>query len=124
MSNLSLPTMSFPNLERLLDKRTSLTLGYATTATRDPHKRTIHVLHHGNEIARLTPMTLWVSNAGYSSSTTRSRLNKILLANGIPFSVGQKSYEQILTNHDDNTRQPFTGEAQFIRDDNQEWELV
>ena len=123
MSNLNLPHLSFDSLSRRLGNKTSGTLGYATTVHR--LSTAITISHHGNTIAVLTPMSLGISNAGHSSATTRTRLNKILRDNGVPFGVGQKNWEQILFDRSDDTSQPFTGSAQFLRADNDsEWALV
>jgi hypothetical protein len=124
MRDLNLPSIKFSDLERRLGSNSGMTLAYATVISREDNTRTIHVLHHGNEIARLTPMTLWVSCAGYSSSTTRDRLNAILKDNDVHYGVSQIKGRQWLTAKNGTYTQPFAANAQFIRDEAGKWELV
>lgn len=125
MRGLNLPSMKFSALERrLVAGKLSGMVAYATTVSRGTSSRSIHVQHHGNEIARLTPMTLWVSCAGYSSSTTRDRLNAILKDNDVHYGVSQIKGRQWLTAKNGTYTQPFAANAQFIRDEAGKWELV
>jgi hypothetical protein len=113
MSNLTLPTMSLTALDRLMGKRTGMTLAYATTAVRTWEG--IAIEHHGNRIALIRPDYIYVSNAGYGSSTTRTRLNRILRDNDIPYGVTQKDFAQYLVDDATRTRVPFTGTHTFVK---------
>jgi hypothetical protein len=94
MTNLSLPALTYANLDRLLGKRASKTIGYATVVHRAPHLtdsfgKHLVVTHHGNQIASLTSYNVVaVSKAGWDSNTTAHRLHRILKDNGIAESVG------------------------------------
>jgi hypothetical protein len=94
MSNLNLPTMTPLNLAKLIRPGQSKTVAYATTI--DNVGGSFYVSHHGNHIAMIGTWEVIVSNAGWGSSTTRTRLNAILHDNGIRASVTQKNWEQKL----------------------------
>ncbi len=94
MTNLSLPTLTYANLDRLLGNRASKTIGYATVVHRAPHLtdsfgKSLVVTHHGNQIASLTSTNVVaVSKAGWNSNTTAHRLHRVLKDNGIAESIG------------------------------------
>jgi hypothetical protein len=54
------------------------------------------ITHHSSFIAFIGPWNVEVSNAGWGSSTTRTRLNMILRDNNIPASVKQRDFVQVL----------------------------
>jgi hypothetical protein len=57
----------------------------------------IHVYYHGNRIAELDSTGgVHVTNAGWSTSTARERINVILSDNSLPFYVAQRNYAQVL----------------------------
>jgi hypothetical protein len=101
MSNLKLPMMTF---ESLMRSGHTKTLAYATTAElvpSDDNGKTddyIVIRHHGTVIAEIAGQWVYVTNAGYDSSTTRSRIHKILSDNG-NFGVTQRQHVQhLITN--------------------------
>lgn len=72
-------------------------------------QRQVTITYHGNVIAQLyyaTPEYLktdphiefyvWVSDAGWGTSTTRERITEILKGNGINAYASQKNFEQLL----------------------------
>lgn len=90
MSNLKLPTMTYGNLINRLGA-----LAYATTAQK--YDDYVAVSHHGTVIAILRPDKVTVTTGGYSSSTTRNRINTILSDNGIHnYNITQRQFEQTL----------------------------
>ena len=111
MSNLKLPNLSYAALDAALPARStetprgagrSHTIGYKTTAYRFQNE--ICIQHHGTTIAVLADTgSVYITNDGYSSSTTRARLHSILTDNRIRFSLGQRDFVQVLTNRDDNS---------------------
>lgn len=98
MSNLKLPTMTHKNLSKMLGKRPSLKLAYATEAHKEHGSDIITVTQHGNVIATLTPQTVHIDNCGYDTTTTATRLRKILSDNGITYYVRIKQYAMRLYN--------------------------
>jgi hypothetical protein len=96
MSNLSLPKMTYANLNSVLGstKWGRAQLAYATTIERV--NDAIYVKHHENVIAVLEPDSVYVTNCGYETSTTANRLRKILSDNSIPFSVRIKQFSMRL----------------------------
>jgi hypothetical protein len=99
MSNLKLKSKTDPiSLHLFLGNRTTRILGYETTVTRmsEGEDSWFKIKHHGSTVARIHSWQVEVSNAGYSSPTTRNRLGKILNDNRIPFYVGQKNFDQLL----------------------------
>lgn len=90
----------------------SATVGYATRAVRILDQ--VNIFHHYNGIAVIGDFDVYVSNAGWHSSTTRERINEILLDNHIPFYVAQRQGRQILFARSNNARiiEGFT-EAHF-----------
>lgn len=125
MSNLKLPSMSYASLT----SRNNGTLAYATTLTVTPHK-CAEVRHHGNLIAEIGPDGLWISNAGWDSSTTANRLRVILRDNGLPYTVRIHDFEMELLHSegpdhgfDTVARRPFR-EAYFRKDEKTGWTLL
>jgi hypothetical protein len=87
MTNLSLPTLTHANLNRLLGKRQNKTIGYATVAVQQGAG--ISIYHHNNAIALLgMDGMVAISKGGWDSNTTAHRLHRILKDNGIAESVG------------------------------------
>jgi hypothetical protein len=108
------------------------TLGYATTAeldTRD-HYLLYRIRHHGSpiadihaEYASLRATLIWVSNAGWDSMTTRDRIDEVLRANGVRYSVSQVQGIQVLFDRESARRYPDFREATFqLR--HGEWQLT
>lgn len=116
MSNLNLPTMTFSALDAQVESHTgaTLNLAYATTAERE-FDGSIRIRHHGNSIAVLAAEYLWVSNAGWGSSTTRTRLHAILGDNGTGYAVTQKDWDQKLVRRTDWTARDGFQQAHFDR---------
>lgn len=98
MSNLKLPTMTHANLRKLLGKRPSIKLAYATEAHAEHGSDRISVTQHDNVIAVLTGDTLYVDNCGYDSATTANRLRKILHDNGLDYYVRIRDFGMRLYN--------------------------
>lgn len=98
MSNLKLPTMTYDNLHKILakSKKSLVKVAYATEVMSTANG--ISVLQHGNVIAELTPDTLYIDNCGYDTTTTATRLRKILADNGIGYYVRIKQYAMRLYN--------------------------
>lgn len=91
MSNLKLPTMTHENLSKLVPVGKIRKLAYATEA-RHHTDGTIVVTQHGNIIATMTTDSLYVSNAGWDSTTTATRLRKILGDNKTGYYVRIRDY--------------------------------
>lgn len=107
MSNLSLPKMTYANLAPKLTAGKTRTLAYETKAQLCSGGG-VAILHHGHTIAMLgSDGHLYVTNAGWSSSTTRGRIHTILTDNQAGWSLGQKNWEQVLTNR--GTGEKLTG---------------
>ena len=87
MSNLNLPTMTFENIAKKMVGKSTLKLAYATEAVQGNSTSPIEILHHGNRIAVLSPENLYVSNCGWDSSTTATRLRKIMSDNNLGYYV-------------------------------------
>lgn len=98
MSNLKLPTMTHQNLRKILGKREERTIAYATKIHGEHGSEVITVTQHGNPIAILTPDTLYVDNCGYATTTTATRLRKILADNDAGYYVRIKQYAMRLYN--------------------------
>ena len=102
MSNLKLPTLTYaaldarvPELDSYSAVGRNVTIGYKTSAYR--FGTSICIQHHGTTIAALGATgAVHVTNDGYGSSTTRARLHSILVDNGIPYSVTQRDFVQVL----------------------------
>jgi hypothetical protein len=90
------------NLRNIVRPGETKTVAYATTV--ENRGGVFYVRHHGNPIATIGTYTLLVSNAGWGSSTTRTRLNTILHDNDIHVSVTQKNWEQLLVVPEDLSR--------------------
>ncbi len=98
MSNLKLPTMTHENLRKMLGKRSERTIAYATKIHSEHGADVITVTQHGNVIATLTPGMVHIDNCGYATTTTATRLRKILADNGIGYYVRIKQYAMRLYN--------------------------
>lgn len=102
MSNLNMPNMRFANIvSTLMGKRNNRgTIAYATTAVYYPQDGNtdayVAVMHHGTVIAEIAADWVFVRNAGYGSSTTRQRINKVLSDNYVPHYVAQRNFAQCL----------------------------
>jgi len=71
---------TYAEIDAYLGSRRARTIAHNTTAERaDEH---IIVRLHGNEIARLCPRSVSVSDAGWRTPTTKDRLNRILAPYG------------------------------------------
>lgn len=100
MSNLNLGNVSFPGLKSRVKHGSGLKLAYATVAAHVPQDGSTDeyfvITHHGNVIAEIAENWVYVTNAGYSSSTTRSRISAILRGNNVPLYVAQRNHKQCL----------------------------
>jgi hydrogenase maturation factor len=96
MSNLTLPKMNPANLAKIAKVGIDKKIAYATIVNRMVSGDYM-VYHHGNAIACIGTGEIEVSNAGWDSSTTRTRLNIILRDNDISARVYQKNYNQYLS---------------------------
>lgn len=96
MSNLSLPSMTHRNLTAMLKPGKVKTLAFETTAYAGADG-SVAVAHHGTRIATISAHSIQITNAGWSSQTTRARIHKVLTDNSTGFSLGQKNFEQVLT---------------------------
>ena len=71
-----------------------------TMSTLDPHTHNLNLMLHGNRIATMSNRDgvkkLWVSNAGWSSRTTQSRLNALYSLLDMPDRVYIKGGVQYL----------------------------
>lgn len=130
MSNLKLPILTFdaiteslktahPNATGDIGKSVAYATGVATLGYNplvDPLPRTVAVIHHTSVIASLWvgAGNLHITNAGYSSSTTRTRLNKVLNDNKLTqWGVTQKNFVQVLINFDSKESFPDFQSARF-----------
>lgn len=102
MSNLKLPTMTYLNLTRLLGKKNFVKLAYATTAER--RGESIAVFQHDNLIAEFNHDSVYLTNAGWHSTTTATRLRKIFQDNHSTYSVRIRDYRMRLL--DDGKEMP------------------
>lgn len=100
MSNLQLPTLTYAALAPKIKDGQTLHIGYMTTATKEAglgNADFIFIKHHYNVIAVLyKDGTVYVSNVGWSSSTTRNRINHVLRDNDIDAGVSQYKGDQVL----------------------------
>jgi len=78
-----------------------------TASTPNPKTRNLDLLLHGNRIATMSNRDgvkkLWVSNAGWSSRTTQSRLNALFSLLNMPERVYIKGGTQYLDSSRHNT---------------------
>jgi len=78
-----------------------------TASTPNPHTHDLDLLLHGNRIATMSNRDgvkkLWVSNAGWSSRTTQSRLNALFSLLNMPDRVYIKGGTQYLDSSRHNT---------------------
>lgn len=100
MSNLKLPTMTYSNLHTLLKRsgKSRVKIAYATEIVQEP--LSIAVVHHNSIIARIysggQPATVQVDTCGWDSMTTASRLNKIVVDNGLPYRISIRKGDTVL----------------------------
>ena len=95
MSNLTMPTMTYAALLPKLKENTVTSIAYSTNAKLLEYA--IGVYYHGNLIAKLyEDGSVFISNAGWETPTTRTRINKILRSNNILWGVTQKDFVQYL----------------------------
>jgi hypothetical protein len=87
MSNLKLPKMHPVTLRDIVRPGDTKTVAYATTV--ENRGGVFYVRHHGNPIAIIGTFGVSISNAGWGSSTTRTRLTTILHDNDIKAHVTQ-----------------------------------
>ena len=73
-------------------------IGHNTTAERDG--RAIVVRYHGHEIARMTAETILLTDAGYRTATTKTRLN-LLAPAGV--SIFQRAHEWFVSTREGET---------------------
>jgi hypothetical protein len=105
MSNLNMPRTTYAALTARFARggRAVRTLCYATTVERHAEDPRFFVIRqHGNAIAEVGPMELYVTNAGWSSATTRARINSILESYRLPFYVSQRQGDQVLYQRTDD----------------------
>lgn len=127
MSNLSLPTLTYANLTAMLKPGKLKKLAFETTAITTPNG--VALMHHGTQIALIAPDRITVTNAGWSSQTTRGRIHAVLSDNSTRFSLGQKNFEQVLTQYGPGSRvvsaahKGFTS-ATIVRMPDTFWELT
>lgn len=97
MSNLNLPSMKYSDLvSSLVMLSSERKLAYATTAQRTGD--VVEIRHHGNVIATLAPGMIKVDTCGWDSMTTASRLNRIVVDNGLPYRISiRKGDTKIMT---------------------------
>lgn len=77
----------------------------------------IGIDYHGNRIAEISDWEIYISNCGYGTATTRTRINSILADNHVPFRLSQKNRKQILS-----LRIPVYNDDYSIR--NYKWTVV
>jgi hypothetical protein len=98
MSNLSFKTFAHPVfLKKFLNEgryKDNRQLAYATWVSENDGAFLLS--HHNSVIAQIEDWRVMVANCGYTSSTTRARINQVLRDNDIPFYVAQRNYSQIL----------------------------
>lgn len=105
MSNLNLPTMTFLNLSTICNPSgRQHTLAYATTAEYVPEDGStdayVVIRHHGTVVAEIARGWVFVTNAGFTSQTTRGRIHKILTDNRQDYGflvLGQNRGDQVLS---------------------------
>lgn len=105
MSNLTLKPSDPVSLRNMRGEK----LGHNTTVERQGDGFLIR--YHGNAIAYIGTWDVSISNAGWTTPTTRERLNIILRSNGIPAGVFQRDFNQYL--RWDGRDIPFHGSASF-----------
>jgi len=78
MSNLTLKhsPKSYEAALKVLDGRESMTIGHNTRLEAGGHGD-IHATYHGNKIVSYSDEGVYASWAGWSTSTTANRLNKL-----------------------------------------------
>lgn len=115
MSNLKLPTMTFEALSKTLKAGGDRKLAYATVATRSEDGKKIFISQHGNVIATLAPDSVSIDNCGYDTTTTATRLRKILSDNGITYYVRIKQYAMRLYNDSHTELDPCFRSIEFVK---------
>lgn len=98
MSNLKLPVMTFEALSKNVKPGQTRKLAYATEAYRSHDGTRITITQHSNPIAILSEKSVFVDNCGYDTTTTSTRINKILSDNEIPYYVRIRQYQMRLFN--------------------------
>ena len=97
MSNLTMPTMTYAALLPRFANHPARRIANLTKA--QLFFDHIGIYHHGNRIAALySDDSIFITNSGWETPTTRTRLNKILRDNDIFWSVTQKNFVQYLVN--------------------------
>lgn len=119
MSNLKLPTMTYDNLDALLGSTWRKEIAYATHAERVSDEQ-IFVKHHASVIAVLSPEQVYVTQAGYNTSTTYNRLRQILRDNDIPWTVRIQDRRGVIQRYGNRTYEPFH-QATFIQTRDDQW---
>lgn len=111
MSNLKLPPMTYAALLPRL-RRGYANIAYVTVATR--YANVITIRQHGNIIAQLDAGgNIYVTNAGWNTPTTRTRIHKILVDNGLDWGVTQIDFTQYLVNRVTGEKLPEFSSANF-----------
>lgn len=98
MSNLKLQNTNYAELLKRLKTRKgkALKVGNNTEAILISGDVVI-ITYHDNGIVRMDPDSITFSNAGWGTSTTRTRLDIIAGDNNVPLWFGQKNFAQTLT---------------------------
>lgn len=84
MDNTSFTTLS----KKRFDKNNRRKIGnntYAYLVDEPSGIRWIKIAYHGNTIARLSDILVWVDDCGWNTVTTLLRINQILNDNNVPF---------------------------------------
>lgn len=128
MSNLKLPRLTFDNVKSMIESLpasssnwTGKTVAYATGVACPTYNglsdsiRTLFVIHHTSVIASLWEGAgnLRVTNAGYGTPTTRTRINAVLQDNGIQWRVSQIAGVQTLVHVVTGEKLYYFGSARF-----------
>lgn len=118
MSNLNLPTLTFDAIKAAVLKgrsKTSRKIMNNTDAYLLNGGDKVVVHHHGSAIAILTATSLYLTNAGYGSQTTRERLNGFLSSNNTGVYLAQRQGHQVLFERE--THQRVTADFDSLRYD-------
>lgn len=68
---------------------------------------------HDNMIASYADNRLLITSSGWETVTTKARLNAILNAFNLPFSIVQRDYQWYLKNNDTEEMQEWKGVHEF-----------
>jgi hypothetical protein len=112
--------MTFASLDKRLGTKWRVPLAYATYAERV--NGDVYVKHHTSVIAVLSPDEVYVTNAGYETSTTATRLRQILRDNHIPYTVRIQQFRMRLARNFTSTWDDFSS-ATFTKSENG-WNLA